>query len=350
MPPLRLAVDARVIADDTRGIGRYTRAVLRRLALRDDLQLTLLADAPFPWRARRTYVRVLGSESFDVRARAGPDLDAIWHPANGTFFASKLPSVATIHDAVPFRYPDADLKRRALAQDPFLRSAQTAARVIAVSRFGRSELHDVLRVPLEKIEVIEHGVDPSFTPGQAEPLAHGAHPLSFLLFVGDAIGEPRKNFALLYEAYRRAWPQGDGPALVVAGPPPPQLRGVIHAGVLSDDLTAGRNDSLRALYRSALALALASYHETFGMPMLEAMACGAPVIASRAGSLPEIGGDAPLYVPPDDADAWASALRRVAGDDALRGRLRDAGLERAKHFSWDASVDRHLAVFRSIVR
>jgi glycosyltransferase involved in cell wall biosynthesis len=350
MPPLRLAVDARVIAEDTRGIGRYARAVLRRLAARDDVELTLLADGPFPQRRRSAYAGALGSDAFSVSARPARDLDAIWHPANGTFFSSPLPSVATIHDAVPFRYADPDPKRREHAQQPFLRSARSAARVIAVSRFGRGELHEMLQIPLEKIEIIEHGVEPSFSPGAAEPLPPGLKPGAFLLFVGDPIAEPRKNFALLYEAYRRAWDAGDGPVVAVAGPRAPELPGVVHIGNLGDDLTTGSSELLRACYRGALALTLASYHETFGMPMLEAMACGTPVVASRASSLPEIGGDAALYAPPDDADAWATALRNIVEDPTLRNRLRAAGPPRAKLFSWDVSAHRHLELFRAVAR
>jgi glycosyltransferase involved in cell wall biosynthesis len=350
MPPLRLAVDARVIAEDTRGIGRYARAVLRRLVARDDIALTLLADGPFPRRSRGAYASALGSENFAVSARADRDADVLWHPANGTFFASPLPSVATIHDAVPFRYPLDDAKRREHAQGPFLRSARTAARVIAVSRFGGGEVHECLGVPLDRIDVIEHGVDESFAPGPAEPLPSALRGRPYILFVGDPIAEPRKNFPLLYEAYRQAWPAGDGPVLAIAGPRAPQLEGVVHPGNLGDDLIAARNDSLRACYRGAIALALASYHETFGMPMLEAMACGTPVIASRASSLPEIGGEAALYAPPDDAGAWAAALRRVVTDAALRETLRSAGLERAKRFSWERSVERHAAVFRAVAR
>jgi glycosyltransferase involved in cell wall biosynthesis len=350
MPPLRLAVDARVIAEDTRGIGRYARAILRRLAERDDVALTLLADRPFPQRQRTAYARALGSEAFSVSARVGRNLDAIWHPANGTFFISALPSVVTIHDAVPFRYADPDPKRRDHAQWPFLRSAETAARIIAVSSFGRDEVHALLGVPLDRIEVVPHGVDASFEPGKAAPLPPQLRERPFLLFVGDPIGEPRKNFPLLYEAFRRAWPGGDGPMLAIAGPRAPELAGVLHAGNLGDDLIAGRQESLRACYRGALALALASYHETFGMPMLEAMACGTPVVASRTSVLPEVGGDAALYVPPDDADAWAAALRRVVDDAALRERLRGAGLQQAKRFDWERSVEHHLSVFRAVVR
>ncbi len=348
MPPLRLAVDARVIAEDTRGIGRYARAVLRRLAGRDDVALTLLADGPFPQRRRSAYARALGSDAFSVSSRAGDNLEVLWHPANGTFFASPLPSVATIHDAVPFRYPDPDPKRREHAQEPFLRSARSARRIIAVSAFGRSELHELLQIPAEKIEVIPHGLDPSFTPGPPEPLPAVLRTRRFLLFVGDPIAEPRKNFPLLYEAYRRAWPSGEAPALAIAGPRAPELPGVIHAGNLVDDLVAAGSATLRACYRGALALALASYHETFGMPMLEAMACGTPVVASHASSLPEIGGEAAFYAPPDNADAWASALRRVVEDADLRERLRAAGLEHVKQFDWDVSAQRHLAVFRAV--
>jgi glycosyltransferase involved in cell wall biosynthesis len=347
--PLRIAVDARVVAEDTRGIGRYARAILRRLAQRDDVELTLLAPGPLPFRLRRSYTRAIDSPAFALHARAGRNHDLIWHPANGTFFGSSLPSVATIHDAVPFRYPDPDPKRRAHAQDPFVRSARTARRIIAVSEFGRDELIAVFGIEPERVKVIHHGVEPSFSPGTAQPLPAGVEAGRYLLFVGDPIGEPRKNFSLLYEAYRRAWPEGTrGPALVVAGPQAPQLPGVVHAGNVGDDLTERTDDRMRALYRGAIALALASYHETFGMPMLEAMASGTPVIASRASSLPEIGGDAAWYAPPDDAQAWADALRLVAGDAALRGRLRIAGLDRAANFSWDASAQAHLDLFRAV--
>jgi glycosyltransferase involved in cell wall biosynthesis len=350
VPPLRLAVDARVIAEDTRGIGRYTRAVLRRLVAHDDVALTLLAAGPFAARSRGPYARALGSDEFSVARTPATDLDVIWHPANGTFFSSALPSVVTIHDAVPFRYPNPDPKRREHAQWPFLRSARTATRVIAVSRFGRDEVHAVFGVALDRIDVVEHGVDEAFTPGPVASLPPALRDRSFLLFVGDPIGEPRKNFSLLYDAFRQAWPAGDGPVLAIAGPQAPALPGVVHAGNLGDDVIAGREQPLRACYRAAIALVIPSYHETFGMPMLEAMACGTPVVASNAGSLPEVGGDAPLYAAFDDGDAWAAALRRIVVDEALRDRLRAAGLERATHFTWNESARRHLDVFRAVAR
>lgn len=348
MSLLRLAVDARVAAEDTRGIGRYARAILRRLIARDDVELTLLERTPLAFRRRSAYAQALNSSRFTLRATPGTNANLVWHPANGTFFTSNLPSVATIHDAVPFRYPATERKRRERDQRPFLTSVHTAARVVAVSQFGGEELHDALDVPRERIAVIPHGIEPSFSPGPAQPLPSGLFPHGYLLFVGDPIAEPRKNFPLLYDAFRRAWPNGGGPLLVVAGPQAPQADGVVHAGNLGDDLSDPVNRSLRALYRGALAVTVASYHETFGMPLLEAMACGAPAIASRAGSLPEIGGEAPLYVPAHEAPAWADALRRIAEEPALRDRLRVAGLDRATHFDWDESASRHLELFRSV--
>src|SRR5581483_1165241 len=352
MSPLRLAVDALVVAEDTRGIGRYARAVLRRLVARDDVELTLLERGPFAFRRRPELADALGSSHFRIRSAAGPaQADVLWHPANGTFFRSRIPSVATIHDAVPFRYPLADAKRRAHAQEPFLTSVRTAARFIAVSDFGRDELAGVFGLERARIEVIYHGVEPSFAPGPAQPLPPALQDRRYLLFVGDPIGEPRKNFPMLYEAYRRAWPQNGAarPLLVVAGPQAPAWDGVVHAGNLGDDLTArNSSEALRALYRGALALTLASYHETFGMPMVEAMACGTPVLASRAGSLPEIGADAALYAAPADADEWALGLQRITVDAALREHLRLRGLDRATHFDWDESAAAHLALFRAV--
>lgn len=346
---LNLAVDARVIAQDTRGIGRYERAILRRLIAREDVALTLLNFGPFPARYRPAYARALDSERFDVSSKVRDAHDLVWHPANGTFFASAKPSVVTIHDAVPFREPNADEKARSREQRPFLASVRSAAHFIAVSQFGKSEIVGVFDVRPETVSVIYHGVEDSFAPGDPQPLPAGVEAFRYILFIGDA-AEPRKNFALLYEAFRRAWPAFDGPALVVAGPKREPLPGVVHVGELSDDLASSDNARLRALYRGALALALASRHETFGMPAVEAMACGTPVVASDASCLPEICADAALFAGADDAPGWAVRLRDIASDEALRSWLREKGLGRARFFNWDVSAQAHLEVFARVMR
>jgi glycosyltransferase involved in cell wall biosynthesis len=126
------------------------------------------------------------------------------------------------------------------------------------------------------------------------------------------------------------------------------LEGVFYAGS-PEGQSAGPGDTLlRDLYRGALALCVPSYYEGFGLPLLEAMACGTPVVASNASSLPEVGADAALYASPHDVEAWVDALRRIASDTPLRERLRDAGLQRVSAFSWDESARRHAEVFHSL--
>lgn len=345
---LRLAVDARDLASDTRGIGRYTRAILRRLVRRPDIELTLLVFGLLPGLQRARMRATLGSDRFRLSSRAR-GCDVVWHPANGTFFPHDAPGVVTIHDTVPFRFPDADPKRREHQQAPFLRSVREGSRFIAVSNFDRDELCEVFGLPAERIDVIYHGVEPAFSPAaQVDPLPA---PLDapYLLFVGDPVGEPRKNFPLLYEAYRQAFPDlQTAPRLVVVGPADPHAEGVHYAGLASGDAGGTGDGHLLALYRGAIALCVPSYYETFGMPLAEAMASGTPVIASRASCLPEIGGDAALYAPPDDARAWSEALQSVAGSPELRARLRSAGLERVRRFDWDESARRHAEVFFSV--
>lgn len=339
---LRLAVDARDLPCDTRGIGRYARAILRRLAARPDIDLTLLAYGPLPGRHRSRMRAALGSDRFRIASHPR-GCEVVWHPANGTFFKSRVPAIVTIHDAVPFRFPDPDPKRREHQQAPFLRSVQTASRFIAVSNFGRDELVDVFALPAERIDVIYHGVDPEFAPGSTadEP---------YLLFVGETgAPEPRKNFPLLYQAYRDAFGTA-GPPLVVVGPTDPKLECVRYAGLAAGDASGGGDTFLRDLYRGALALCVPSYHETFGMPMVEAMACGTPVLASRASCLPEIAGDAALYGEPHDVRSWTRILTQIVESAPLRAGLRERGLARAKHYDWDVSAQRHADLFRRAAR
>ncbi len=279
---LRLAVDARDLPSDTRGIGRYVRAILRRLVHHPQIDVTLLVSGFFPARRRAQMRTTLGADRFRLSTNAR-GCDILWHPANGTFFSASAPNVVTIHDAVPFRFPDADPKRREHQQAPFLRSARDGSRFIAVSNFGRDELVDVFGLPRDRIDVIYHGVDPAFSPGATLTLVpEDLRDTPYFLYVGDTRDiEPRKNFALLYQAYRRAF-NGSGPPLAVVGPTDPQLDDVHYAGLASGDTTGSGDALLRDVYNGALALCVPSYHETFGMPIVEAMACGTPAIASRA--------------------------------------------------------------------
>ncbi len=321
------------------------RALLRRFACCLDVRLTLLTDG-LPMLAKTALAETLGSRNFSVRRAVPPDYDVVWHPWNGTFYRSDLPAVVTIHDAVPFRFPASDARARDHQQAPFRRSARTATRVIAVSRFGAREITETLAVPMERIEVIYHGVEESFCTGPLLQLPAKLRAGRYFLFIGDH-REARKNFATLAAAFARTSPQLVGVSLAAISNTNPHMEGVIHIPHLTDDVRSHVDERLRALYRGALAVCVPSYHETFGMPMVEAMACGVPVLASRASCLPEIGGDAVLFVEPHDVDEWAIALLRIAREPALREALSQKGPLQARRYRWDHCAAQTLAVLRS---
>lgn len=317
MDALHVAVDARDLARDWRGIARYVRAVLARFALRDDVVVTLVERGPFGLRAPR-------------------NADVVWHPWNGTFFAARVPAVVTFHDAVPFRFPAADPRKRRNEQDPWLRSAATAGAFIANSHFTVAEVERFLGVGAARQTVTYLAVERDvFAPeGDVAALPDGR---PYVLFAGAA--EPRKNLATLLAAHALAFP-GDEVALVVAGgAPPPGAR--VHA------LGALEPAELARWYRGARAVAVPSTYEGFGFPLLEAMACGTPAIASRATSLIEVGGDGCAWIDdPLDAAAWSDALQRTVNHAGLRPAMRAAGVAQAAKFSWDRCAEETLAVLR----
>lgn len=340
----KIAVDARDLARDHRGIGRYVRAVLRRFVRHPDVALTLLVDG-LPFVSETRLARTLDAQNFRVRRRIPADSDVVWHPWNGTFLDSELAAVATIHDAAPFRFPASNARVRERQQQPFRRSATSAKRVIAVSRFGAEELMEALGVQAQAIDVVYHGVEESFSPGEAAPLPAALMGKKYFLFIGDCT-EPRKNFALLVSAFRKALPRLDDVVLAVISNADPKLPKVVHVPLLRDDFESAVNVRLRALYRGALGVCVPSYYETFGMPMIESMACATPVIASRATCLPEVGGDAALFVAPHDTVAWTRSLLQLAGDGQLRQSLSRRGLNHARRYRWDDCAAQTLAVLR----
>jgi glycosyltransferase involved in cell wall biosynthesis len=317
MSPLHVAVDARDLATEWRGIARYVRAVLKRFAQRSDVAVTLVERGLFGQRAPR-------------------GADVVWHPWNGTFFSSRAPAVVTFHDAVPFRFAASDPRKRRNEQGPWLRSASTARAFLANSHYTVSEVERFLNVPAARQTVTYLGVEHDvFAPhGVVNALPDGR---PFVLFAGTS--EPLKNLGTLLEAHAQAFPR-DEVALVVAGGAPPP-----HARALA--LGALEPAELAAWYRGASAVAVPSLYECFGLPLLEALACGTPVIASRTPSLVEVGGDAPLWIgDPLDIDAWTAGLLQTVSDEARRAVHRESGIERAATFSWDRCAEETLVVLR----
>jgi len=332
---LHVAVDAHDVLRDRRGIGVYLRAILARFAQRDDVRLTLVIREFFPGRRAAAVAAALGSDRFAIASRVPRDADVSWHPWNGTFLRTgRRPSVATIHDVVPFAFPAPEPRARARRQAPFLRSARST-RVITDSAFSRAEIERYLGVPEDRIAVVPLAADPRFSPGDPVDLPEALRDRPYVLTVGA--NDPRKNVATLAAAHRRVFPSGEVALACVTTDAP---EGTI-------ELRDVRFGLLRDLYRGALAFAMPSIYEGFGIPPLEAMRCGAPVIASRAASLPEVCGGAALYVDePLSVDAWARALRALTDDGELQTALRLRGAEQATKFSWNATADLTLEALR----
>jgi glycosyltransferase involved in cell wall biosynthesis len=228
--------------------------------------------------------------------------------------------------------------------------------VIAVSESTKRDLVERYGLSPDRIDVVYNGVDASFQPVPADQVnafrTREGLPERFILFVGTL--EPRKNVVRLIEAYARL-PEGR-PALVLVG----------SKGWLYDDIFARVEalslkekvrfagyvsaDALPYWYNAAELLAYPSLYEGFGLPPLEAMACGTPVVTSTASSLPEVVGDAALLVDPTDVEALSVAIEKVLSDEDLRRQMQAAGLAQAQHFSWETAARGTLESYRRALR
>lgn len=262
--------------------------------------------------------------------------------------------VVTIHDLMPMthasHYPAADAAHFQRKVPGIVRDADA---LVAVSQYTKDALVERLGADASRITVVHHGVDPRFARPDAGTIAAMKDRLGlarpYLLFVGTA--EPRKNLPRLLDAYARLRGEGhEDLCFVIAGKSAwgsQALRERIAALALQDDVVlTGPVDSadLPALYAGADVFSLPSIAEGFGMPLLEAMACGTPVVASNTTALPEVYGDAALGVDPFDSDALADAIARIRSDAALRAVLVERGLRRAAAFSWGQSAQRLASV------
>jgi glycosyltransferase involved in cell wall biosynthesis len=240
----------------------------------------------------------------------------------------RVPTVVTVHDLAVLRHPEA-FPRWTRSYAPLLvpKALRAARSVIAVSEFTASELETLLRVPREKIHVVPNAVDDTFSPDG--PRADG----DYVLAVGTL--EPRKNLARAIEAAAQI-----GVDLRVVGAP--GWGGVEARGVNVNWLGSVDDDELARQYRGALCVVYPSLYEGFGLPVLEAMACGAAVVTSAGGATAEVAGDAAVLVDPLDVGAIAAGIETaIASREALRPR----GIERARGFSWDEAARLTQAVY-----
>lgn len=267
------------------------------------------------------------------------------------------PVVVTVHDLAYLRYPEVHPLGRRLYLSALTRLTVRRARaIIAVSRFTREEIVHFFRVPPERIRVIYEGYDPAFRPLPAAEVAAFRKrrnlPERYLLYVGNL--EPRKNLPMLVRAFARMATQHDA-VLVLAGP-----RGWGYAGLFRLIEALGLQErvyfpgfvpaeELPLWYNAAELFVYPSRYEGFGLPPLEAMACGTPVVVSRASSLPEVVGEAAVQVDPGDVDGLARALLQLLTRADLRAMYRERGLEQAQRFSWPHMARETLLLYRELL-
>ena len=314
------------------------------------------SDRGFIWRRRSELGRAV--------RRAAPRLLHLTEPL-GMPILPGCPRVVTCHDLIPLlfisryarRHPGLARLRRLPDE---LARYHGARRVIAVSATTKEDLRRLLLVPASRVDVVPNGLDSqrfsaADTPGERETLRreYGLD-RPYVLYVGS--GDPRKNLPLLVEAFAASGLAGRM-LLVIAGtlhashrPPIEEAitRGGVRAAVRL--LSFVPEPRLAPLYRGAEVFAFPSLYEGFGLPVVEAMACGVPVVTTSGGALAEVAGDAALTVPAGDTDAWTAALGRAVADDGWRRAAVRAGLEQARRFTWTACARSTVASYRAALR
>jgi len=382
---MRIGIDARTLSGRFTGDRTYWRGLIGGLAALGDAneyvlytRLPLDGDPPPGLGANVSWRQLAATQSDALwmlagwpRALKADRIDVAHTQYNVPLLGAPCPVVTTIHD-VSFRvHPELFLPRdRRILNTLVPRSMRKAARVIAVSESTRRDiLRFYPRVHKENVRVVLEAADARFRPppgGQETARAAANSSLGmddrpYLLAVG--VLQPRKNLALLLDAFalvklglkiggappphrlviagKRGWL--DDTDALLAALPPEVTRDVVLAGYVADD-------ALPLLYGGAEALCYPSRYEGFGLPPLEAMACGCPVLCSRSSSLPEVVGDAGILLSPDDSDAWARALGKLLSAPPILARWRERGPARAALFSWEKAARETLEVYEECVK
>jgi glycosyltransferase involved in cell wall biosynthesis len=358
-------IDARMLLGRFSGVGRVVTKLIDELVKQDDIEVTALCGSEVfvPWVGRREF-RVIQSSfgrgdrtagrrlSWEERHLRGlirrAEVD-VYHATWNTGVPGRcpVPAVLTIHDLIPWLEPAshfAGVIDRWSHRLAVRSSAKRAACITTVSDHVRDQVLAMMAVEPDRVVTVPNGVDP--------PLCEPALPrptVSYALYVGGH--EPRKNVAGVLRAMGRYWETADADD---SGPPMLALRLTGHAGSLSSGAAAvyrelpdrsriyflGNLDdeALGEAYANASVLLMLSHDEGFGLPVLEAMAYGCPVVAASRASLPEVVGDAGVLVCPDDADAVSEAVRQIVTKPGYRAELVARGKARARASSWKSAA------------
>jgi glycosyltransferase involved in cell wall biosynthesis len=379
---MRIGIDYTAAVRQGGGIGRYTRNLIRALAQLDTENQYILfvaggwgeGDGLGPWPANfrvrwiplsDRWVHVFWQRlrlPVPVQTITGA-LDLFHSPDFVLPPTGRTPAILTVHDLSFLCVPQFFVPGfREYLEKAVSRAVNRAACILADSESTRGDLMQLMTVEPERVTVLYPGVESRFRPvKEAQVLAavRARYQLPDRFILGLSTLQPRKNFDGLIEAFRRLLARvADEPEmaelhLVIAGG-----KGWMYEDTLAHVQRAGLGDrvhfpgfvaeaDLPALYCLASAFAFPSWYEGFGLPVLEAMACGTPVVAANNSSLPEVVDEAGLLVDAADVDGLSGALGRLLTDEALQGRLIRAGLDQAQGFTWEGAAQQLLHVYRS---
>ena len=369
---MRIAFDGTTLTPGRTGVGYYTEHLLQHLAREvastgDEIVVVsnkaIDTQSPLP-----PHVRVHDGHRFPVRIgwmqmRAAGALDAlkpdVAHFTNGMIpFGSPVTTVVTVHDMSLRLYPRCHPLRRLLLNRPLMRVAiQQASAIVTVSHSARRDLLRLHGVAADRVSVVHEAASPVFRPitdraRLDDVRAKYGLPDRFILYVGTI--EPRKNLSRLMAAFAAARKAGIQQRLVCVGPygwSSRDLSGHIERLGIHDAVHFTGYvpfDDLPAIYNLADFFVFPSLYEGFGLPVVEAMASGLPVLTSNTSSLGEIARDAAETVDPSDTDAMIDAIRRLATDASLRRDLAERGLARSRAFSWTQTAREMLAVYHRL--
>lgn len=366
---MRIGIDARMAYYTQAGIGQYIRRLIEGLSRIDIAEEIVLLQS------RKDQPIVLNHSAFRRRS--------LWTPSHNRFEQITLPieialtrlqvlhspdfipplrrncrSVITVHDLAFLRFPHFLTRESARYYSQIDQAVRRTDHIIAVSESTRQDIIQLLGVPEEKITVIHEAAHPCFRPiddPDALAATRARYNLSdpFILTVSTI--EPRKNLVTLLRAFRAFLEKSPRPAqLAIVGKPGWLYEDVFHTvealGLQDAVRFLGRvpPEELIYLYNAAAVHVHPALYEGFGLPPLEAMACGTPTIVSNVSSLPEVVGDAGLLVDPQDEGEWAAAMARVLSDTELSAQMRTRGLSQAGRFSVEKMARETLAVYRKV--
>jgi glycosyltransferase involved in cell wall biosynthesis len=383
---MRIAIDARWIFPEISGIGAYTRELIAHLAKLDrENEYVLLFHDPslmertvretgiggldrfapclvkwgvfspmsqlaLPGWLRRRRIDVFHSTNYMIPLLAFPRRRS-----------GRMRCVVTIHDVIPLLFRDrVPMSRKARLFPVYVwlmrQIGRRADAIVTDSRASAADIVGQLRLPpaaADRVRAIYCGVSERFRPRQAQAAPPAGKP-RVILYVGRF--DPYKNVTVAIRAFAQARSRCPFPLVLklVGSPDPryPEARECIAALGLKDEVIWSGyvpDDRLLALYHEADVLLHPSMYEGFGLQVVEAMACGVPVICSNAGALPEVTADAAIRLDPSDVDGYARAIERVLTDPALAARLSESGRRRASTFSWTRTAEETLAVYREAV-